>query len=253
MADSHRRRGQLCVRKPREHRLHRPRFRRCTEPPEHRATGATGGSCRCGPPTERMADGRCGQHRQKATLVVDEALWALGRGTGITALVFLTVSMILGIVTRSGRALPGLPRFGVQNVHRAAALIGVILVVVHMLALLADPYAQLKLRLPLPGQLSCLLARTGHPCVRCSVRGVLDRTAAKSHRQQHFSTRSLERVRSLADRVRARTGKRNGLWTHMVSRHRHRISRRGDRSSSLANPDRLRRILDPAPPRRDMT
>ena len=121
------------------------RFRRCTEPPEHRATGATGGSCRCGPPTERMADGRCGQHRQKATLVVDEALWALGRGTGITALVFLTVSMILGIVTRSGRALPGLPRFGVQNVHRAAALIGVILVVVHMLALLADPYAQLKL------------------------------------------------------------------------------------------------------------
>ncbi|MDI9903109.1 ferric reductase-like transmembrane domain-containing protein [Rhodococcus sp. IEGM 1409] len=76
---------------------------------------------------------------------MDEALWALGRGTGITALVFLTVSMVLGIVTRSGRALAGLPRFGAQNVHKAAALIGVILVVVPMLALLADPYAQLKL------------------------------------------------------------------------------------------------------------
>lgn len=73
---------------------------------------------------------------------------AFGRGTGVTALAFLTVSMVLGIFTRSGgRALAGgLPRFGgVQNVHRAAALIGLILVVVHMLSLLADPYAQLQL------------------------------------------------------------------------------------------------------------
>lgn len=76
---------------------------------------------------------------------MDEAFWAFGRGTGVTALAFLTVSMVLGIVTRSGRALAGLPRFGVQNVHRAAALIGLILVVVHMLSLLADPYAQLQL------------------------------------------------------------------------------------------------------------
>ena len=37
--------------------------------------------------------------------MTDEALWALGRGTGITALAFLTVSLALGIATRSGRPL----------------------------------------------------------------------------------------------------------------------------------------------------
>ena len=45
--------------------------------------------------------------------MTDEALWALGRGTGITALAFLTVSLALGIATRSGRSAcsccPGSP------------------------------------------------------------------------------------------------------------------------------------------------
>jgi len=52
-----------------------------------------------------------------------EALWALGRGTGITALAFLTVSLALGIATRSGRPLIVLPRFAVADVHRFAALV----------------------------------------------------------------------------------------------------------------------------------
>ncbi|MDT5409331.1 MAG: hypothetical protein QOG14_1551, partial [Mycobacterium sp.] len=33
--------------------------------------------------------------------MTDQALWALGRGTGITALAFLTISLGLGIATRS--------------------------------------------------------------------------------------------------------------------------------------------------------
>lgn len=33
---------------------------------------------------------------------MDQALWALGRGTGIAALVLLTLSMASGMVTRSG-------------------------------------------------------------------------------------------------------------------------------------------------------
>jgi sulfoxide reductase heme-binding subunit YedZ len=76
--------------------------------------------------------------------VTDEALWALGRGTGITALAFLTLSLALGIATRSGRPLLGLPRFAVADVHRFAALVGVVLVVLHVAMLLADPYAQLR-------------------------------------------------------------------------------------------------------------
>ena len=35
-----------------------------------------------------------------------DALWYLGRGTGVVALLMFTLTMVLGITTRSGR--PGL-------------------------------------------------------------------------------------------------------------------------------------------------
>ena len=77
--------------------------------------------------------------------MTSEALWALGRGTGITALGFLTISLALGIATRSGRPLLVLPRFAVADVHRFAALAGTLLVGLHLALLFADPYAQLRL------------------------------------------------------------------------------------------------------------
>jgi sulfoxide reductase heme-binding subunit YedZ len=77
--------------------------------------------------------------------MTSEAFWALGRGTGITALAFLTVSLALGIATRSGRPLLVLPRFAVADVHRFAALAGTLLVLLHMALLFLDPYAQLRI------------------------------------------------------------------------------------------------------------
>lgn len=74
-----------------------------------------------------------------------DALWALGRGTGVVALLMFTVTLVLGIVTRSGRSVGGLGRFGLAEVHRTAALAGVCLIVVHVGTLLLDPYAQLRL------------------------------------------------------------------------------------------------------------
>jgi len=73
------------------------------------------------------------------------ALWDLGRGSGVAALVAFTVSLVLGIMTRSGRDALGLGRFGLNEVHRTAALTGVGLVAVHVGSLLFDPYAQLRL------------------------------------------------------------------------------------------------------------
>lgn len=75
---------------------------------------------------------------------MNEALWALGRGTGVVALVMFTVTLVLGILTRSGRPMLGLGRFGVAEVHRTAALTGTGLVAVHLVSLFLDPYAQLK-------------------------------------------------------------------------------------------------------------
>lgn len=77
--------------------------------------------------------------------VLVTALWWLGRGTGVMALVMFTISVVLGIVTRSGRAPSWLPRFAAGDLHKTAALTGTALVGVHVGALLFDPYAQLRL------------------------------------------------------------------------------------------------------------
>jgi predicted ferric reductase len=73
------------------------------------------------------------------------AMWDLGRGTGVVALTMFTIALVLGIIARSGRPVPGLGRFGTSDLHRTAALTGTGLVAVHVSTLLVDPYAQLKL------------------------------------------------------------------------------------------------------------
>src|SRR6478609_5034399 len=75
---------------------------------------------------------------------MSSALWALGRGTGVVALILFTVSLVLGIVARSGRRVPWLGRFGTSDLHRTAALTGTALVVAHVGTLYLDPYAQLR-------------------------------------------------------------------------------------------------------------
>ncbi|WP_369371988.1 ferric reductase-like transmembrane domain-containing protein [Promicromonospora sp. Populi] len=76
---------------------------------------------------------------------MDEVLWAIGRASGVTALVLLTASVVLGILTRSGRPLPGLPRFAIVLVHRDVALAATAFVGLHVVTLLFDPLAQLSL------------------------------------------------------------------------------------------------------------
>lgn len=73
------------------------------------------------------------------------ALWYLGRGTGVSALVLFTIVMVLGVVVRSGRALPGLPRYAVAAVHRTTSLTALGLLAVHVVSLLFDPFAGLRL------------------------------------------------------------------------------------------------------------
>lgn len=75
---------------------------------------------------------------------MDEALWALGRGAGTVTLVLMTVSVLLGILTRSGRPALGLPRFAVTRVHRDAGLLAAVMLTLHLVTLWLDPYAQLR-------------------------------------------------------------------------------------------------------------
>jgi sulfoxide reductase heme-binding subunit YedZ len=75
---------------------------------------------------------------------IDTALWDLGRATGVVTLALLTIVVLLGIVTRSGRPLPGLPRFAVSAVHRSASLLAVVFLVVHIVTLTLVPQSQLR-------------------------------------------------------------------------------------------------------------
>lgn len=73
------------------------------------------------------------------------ALWYAGRGFGVSALCMLSLVVVLGIITRSGRPIPGLPRFAVAAIHRTTSLTSVLFVALHVVTLTLDPYAQLHL------------------------------------------------------------------------------------------------------------
>ena len=75
---------------------------------------------------------------------MNEAMWAFGRISGIVALVLLTGSVVLGIITRSGRPLPGLPRFSISLLHRNIAVLVTVFVVLHVGSLMLDSYAKLS-------------------------------------------------------------------------------------------------------------
>jgi methionine sulfoxide reductase heme-binding subunit len=74
-----------------------------------------------------------------------DALWYLARGTGLVSLVMLTVVVAVGVGSRSGRPVFGLPRFAVALVHRNVSLLALVFLAVHVTALLLDPYAQLRI------------------------------------------------------------------------------------------------------------
>lgn len=75
----------------------------------------------------------------------EAALWYVGRGTGVVSLLLLTVVMVLGVGSRSGRPVFGLPRFAVVALHRSASMMAVAFLAIHVFTLLLDPQAELRL------------------------------------------------------------------------------------------------------------
>src|SRR5215475_1428549 len=73
------------------------------------------------------------------------AIWYLARGSGLTSLMLLTLVVVLGIGSRSGRPVFGLPRFAVASLHKNASLLAITFLAVHVFSLLLDPFAQLTL------------------------------------------------------------------------------------------------------------
>jgi Ferric reductase like transmembrane component len=68
-------------------------------------------------------------------------LWYLARGSGLAALVVLTLSMVLGIVTSVRWTNPRWPRFVIELLHRNSSLVAFALIVVHVSTVVIDAFA----------------------------------------------------------------------------------------------------------------
>lgn len=75
---------------------------------------------------------------------MSELLWSISRASGVVSLLLFTGSVVLGILTWRGSAVPLLPRFAVGLVHRDVSLLATVFLVIHVVALLGDPYAQVR-------------------------------------------------------------------------------------------------------------
>lgn len=69
------------------------------------------------------------------------ALWYLTRGTGLVALVLLTATVALGVMTNSRWQRPGWPRFASLGLHRNISLLTVVFLAVHILTAELDTFA----------------------------------------------------------------------------------------------------------------
>jgi methionine sulfoxide reductase heme-binding subunit len=70
-----------------------------------------------------------------------KALWYLTRGTGIMALLLLTVSVVLGIVEVRRWQSPRWPRFVTAGLHRNVSLLSVAFVAIHVATTVVDGFA----------------------------------------------------------------------------------------------------------------
>lgn len=70
-------------------------------------------------------------------------LWYLNRATGITSLVLMTLTVVLGSLVRRRARIPGLPRFAVQGLHRNVGLLSALLLITHVGTAVVDSYVDI--------------------------------------------------------------------------------------------------------------
>jgi len=74
------------------------------------------------------------------------AYWYLTRGTGVVALLLLTVGLVLGVMGPTAFRTSRLPRFAVSALHRNVTLLALAFVVVHVVTTILDGYTRIGLR-----------------------------------------------------------------------------------------------------------
>ena len=70
-----------------------------------------------------------------------QLLWYTTRATGIVALVLLTGTVVLGVLTSMRFGTPVWPRFAIGDLHRRVSLLAVVFVALHVVTTVTDSYA----------------------------------------------------------------------------------------------------------------
>jgi sulfoxide reductase heme-binding subunit YedZ len=69
------------------------------------------------------------------------ALWYLARGSGVVAMVLLTASVVLGVVTSVRWSSPRWPRFVIELLHRNVGLLVAVFLAIHIATVVIDGFA----------------------------------------------------------------------------------------------------------------
>ena len=73
------------------------------------------------------------------------ALWYLTRATGAVTLVLLTASLVIGVANVGRLQAAGWPRFVIEGVHRNISLLAIVVLLVHVVTSVLDPFASIHL------------------------------------------------------------------------------------------------------------
>jgi methionine sulfoxide reductase heme-binding subunit len=71
------------------------------------------------------------------------AMWYATRGAGVTTMILLTASVVLGIVEERGWRPAGAPRYAMAALHRTISMLALALLLVHIVTTIADPFPKI--------------------------------------------------------------------------------------------------------------
>jgi DMSO/TMAO reductase YedYZ heme-binding membrane subunit len=77
--------------------------------------------------------------------MTDPVLWYVDRGSGLAALMLLTTSVVLGVVSSSRLHSPRWPRFALSDLHRNMALLALTFGAVHVVTSVIDSFVPIAI------------------------------------------------------------------------------------------------------------
>jgi predicted ferric reductase len=83
---------------------------------------------------------------QSLVVTSSTPLWYATRATGLVAMVLLTVSMGLGLLSSVGYQRPGLPRFVTVGLHRNASLLALAFTAIHVVTTILDGFVHIPVQ-----------------------------------------------------------------------------------------------------------